>query len=85
MTEQRTITKEIKIVCCPTLSQLPNARPSHSPADSSRGLLRGSTKSQLADCMTKPLFGRLLQRMTAWILGWAPHPGPSATTADDRD
>ena len=42
MTEQLTITKEIKIVCCPTLSQLANARPSHSPADSSRGQLRGS-------------------------------------------
>ena len=59
VTERHTITKEIKIVYCPT-------------------------QSQLADCMTKPLFGRLLQRMTAWILGWAPHPGPSATT-DDRD
>ena len=60
VTERHTITKEIKIVYCPT-------------------------QSQLADCMTKQLFGRILQRMTAWILGWAPHPGPSATTADDRD
>ena len=59
VTERHTITKEIKIVYCPT-------------------------QSQLADCMTKPLSGRLLQRMTAWILGWAPHPGPSATALVSR-
>ncbi len=39
----------------------------------------------LANLMTKLPSGRLFQKMTAWIPGWAPNPGPSATNADDRD
>ena len=34
------------------------------------------TESQVADILTKPLTGALLSRMTSWLLGWEPHPGP---------
>jgi hypothetical protein len=35
------------------------------------------TECQVADILTKPLTGALLLRMTCWILGWMPHPGPA--------
>jgi hypothetical protein len=38
------------------------------------------TSFQVADCLTKPLAGALLQRMTEWLLGWVPHPGPKNAT-----
>ena len=38
------------------------------------------TTHQVADVLTKPLAGVLLTRMTQWLLGWVPHPGPTMAT-----
>lgn len=43
-----------------------------------------STGYQVADVLTKPLTGALLQRMTDWLLGWKPHPGPTDAAREKR-